>query len=144
MQNRTPVDVPTQVPNIIKFVPLIFGGILLLFMLKGAFIIVEPGMTGVKATLGKVNQTPLPEGLHFCVPGMDQVTQIDIRQRKESAEATAASKDLQTVSAKIDVQYSLVGGMVPQIYQKIGPREVFAKTIIDPCLLYTSPSPRDA
>lgn len=131
---RTPIDVPAGTPAILKFIPLIVILLIIGVVLRGTFVIIEPGHAGVKATLGKVNQKAMPEGLHFCIPGIDKISQVDIRQRKETASATAASKDLQTVSTRIDVQYSLVGAMVPQIFQKIGNREIFAVTIIDPAI----------
>ncbi len=131
--NRTPIDVPNP-PAILKLVPFLFILILLGLALKNTFVIVQPGHVGVKATLGKVNPKAMSEGFHFCIPGIDQVTQLDIRQRKESADATAASKDLQTVSTEIVIQYSLVGAVAPQIFQKIGERAAFAATIIDPAI----------
>ena len=130
---RKPIDV-SEAPAFLKFVPLVIIALVLIMVLKNALIIVEPGHAGAKATLGKVNPKALPEGFHFAIPGIDKITQIDIRQQKETAQSTAASRDLQTVSTRIDVQYSLRGEMVPKIYQKIGTREVFATTIIDPAL----------
>ncbi len=132
--SRPTVNVPTGVPPIFKLIPIFVIILILIGIGRNAFVIVKPGHAGAKATLGKVNPKSLPEGLHICIPGIDKVTQIDIRQRKESDETTAASRDLQTVSTQIDVQYSLVGAMVPKIYQKIGTREVFAVTIIDPAI----------
>ncbi len=131
---RKPIDVRPGVPSFFKVIPLFIILIFLASALRGTFVIVEPGHAGVKATLGKVNPKYMPEGMHFCIPGIDKITQIDIRQRKESAKTTAASKDLQTVSTEIDVQYSIVGAMAPQMFQKIGNREVFAHTIIDPAI----------
>lgn len=130
---RPPIDIPNN-PAIFKIIPIVVILFILVIIFKNAFVIVTPGHAGAKATLGKVNENVLPEGFHFCIPGIDKVTQIDIRQQKAAAEATAASRDLQTVSSKIDVQYSLRGEMVPQVYQKIGTREVFAFTIIDPAI----------
>lgn len=131
---RAPIDIPAGTPAILKFIPLVIILLIIGIALRNTLVIVQPGHAGVKATLGKVSQTELPEGLHFCIPGIDNVTQIDIRQRTERADATAASKDLQTVSTEVVLQYSLVGGKVPQIFQKIGSRETFAKTIIDPAI----------
>jgi|GEM_PF-118388 len=131
---RTPIEVPNGAPALFKIIPVIIILIILALVLKNAFVIVKPGHSGAKARLGKVSKDALPEGFHFAIPGIDKITQIDIRQNKETSEATAASKDLQTVSTKIEVQYSLRGEMVPLIYQKIGSREVFATTIIDPAI----------
>lgn len=134
MSKRTPIDIPAGTPAILKFIPVLIILLIIGIALRNTLVIVEPGHAGAKATLGKVNPKELPEGLHFCIPGVDKVTQIDIRQNTENAEAKAASKDLQTVSTEVEVNYSLVGGMVPQIYKQIGLRETFSKTIIIPAI----------
>jgi regulator of protease activity HflC (stomatin/prohibitin superfamily) len=85
--------------------------------------------------LGAVKMTPLKEGFHFKKPFIDQVEEIDIRLRKAESQATAASKDLQVVSTKVAVQYSLTGPVVPLTYQKIGRREIVESTLIDPAIM---------
>ena len=42
-----------------------------------------------------------------------QVEEIDIRLRKAESQASAASKDLQVVTTRVAVQYSLIGPIVP-------------------------------
>lgn len=131
MNKTVTVNPPTLLP---KILPIVIIGIIVLIILRSCFVIIDPGYVGVKAFLGNVSDKALPAGFHFVVPFADKVEQIDIRQQKETAKATAASADLQTVSTQIDVQYSLVGDIVPKVFQRVGRREVFAKTIIDPAI----------
>lgn len=100
-----------------------------------AFVIVDSGHVGVIRTLGAVQPDPLPEGFHFKKPLLDQVEVIDIRLRKAEGHASAASRDLQVVTTRVAVQYSLVGPVVPLTYQKIGRREIVETTLVNPAIL---------
>ena len=46
-----------------------------------------------------------------------------------------ASKDLQTVSTQVSVQYSLNSSFTPQVYKKIGLESAIAQTLIEPAIL---------
>lgn len=109
--------------------------VLIAGFLTSAFTIVDSGHVGVVRTLGAVQPEPLPEGFHFKKPLLDQVEIIDIRLRKAESQASAASKDLQVVSTRVAVQYSLNGPVVPITYQKIGRREVVETTLVNPAIM---------
>jgi regulator of protease activity HflC (stomatin/prohibitin superfamily) len=106
-----------------------------LFFVLSCFVVVDSGHVGVVRMLGAVNMTPLEEGFHFKKPIVDRVEEIDIRLRKAENQATAASRDLQVVSTKVAVQYSLTGPVVPLTYQKIGRRQIVESTLIDPAIM---------
>ena len=108
--------------------------IIIIFLVTSAFVIVESGHVGVVRTLGAVQPKPLPEGFHIKKPFLDKIEQIDIRLTKANAKSQAASKDLQTVTTQVTVQYSLVGDVAPLTYQKIGDREVVSATLIEPAI----------
>ena len=64
---------------------------------------------------------------------IDSVAEIDVRLRKAENQASAASKDLQVVSTEVAVQYSLIGEVMPKIYQNIGPRaDIVEANVVDP------------
>ncbi len=109
--------------------------VLALGLLMASFVIVDSGHVGVVRTLGAVQPEPFAEGFHFKKPFMDKIEQIDIRLRKAENQATAASKDLQVVSTKVAVQYSLNGAVAPMTYQKIGRAEVVETTLINPAIM---------
>jgi len=104
-------------------------------LIMSSFVIVDSGHVGVVRTLGAVQPDPLAEGFHFKKPYLDQVEIIDIRLRKAENQASAASKDLQVVSTRVAVQYSLNGPVVPLTYQKIGRREVVETTLVNPAIM---------
>ncbi len=104
-------------------------------VINDAYVIVNSGHVGVVRMLGAVQLTPLPEGFHLKKPFLDRVEEMDIRLTKEESKAGAASKDLQNVSTKVTVQYSLTGAVAPTTYQKIGVRRTVAATLINPAIL---------
>jgi len=104
-------------------------------VINDTYVIVNSGHVGVVRMLGAVQPTPLPEGFHLKKPFLDRVEEMDIRLTKEESQAGAASKDLQNVSTKVTVQYSLTGAVAPKTYQKIGVRRTVAATLINPAIL---------
>ena len=108
--------------------------VIIIFLVTSAFVIVESGHVGVIRTLGAVQPLALPEGIHFKKPFIDKIEQMDIRLTKANAKSQAASKDLQTVTTQVTVQYSLVGEVAPLTYQRIGDRDVVSATLIEPAI----------
>jgi prohibitin 2 len=103
-------------------------------ILSSMTVIVESGHVGVVRTLGAVQPVALPEGFHFKKPFIDQVEQMDIRLTASREQATAASKDLQTVTTQVTTQFSLNGELAPQIYQKIGTLPKVAVSLVQPAI----------
>ena len=112
-----------------------------LILLVGAFailsamsVVVESGNVGVVTTLGAVQPNALPEGFHLKKPFLDQVHQIDIRLTASNAQATAASKDLQSVRTQVTMQYSLNGSLAPLIFQRIGTLNKVSASLVEPAI----------
>lgn len=126
---------PAMPDNLLKtLVPLTILLIAAFALLSSLAVIVESGHVGVVRTLGAVNPTPLREGLHFKKPFMDQVEQMDVRLTASHAEATAASKDLQTVTTQVTMQYSLNGDLAPLTYQRIGTLGKVSASLVEPAI----------
>lgn len=119
-------------PQMIGVVALI---LIAVYLFMSSFVIVNAGHVGVVRTLGAVQPVAIEEGFHFKKPFIDQVEEIDIRLRKAENQASAASKDLQVVSTKVAVQYSMNGAVMPLTYQKIGRREVVQSTLVNPAIM---------
>lgn len=112
-------------------------GILLLvalMLISSAFVVVQAGNVGVVKRLGAVQAEPLPEGIHFKRPFMDEIEQVSTRLVPINAKATAASKDLQTVSTEVNVGYSLIGSFTPVVYRGIGDTSSVAIAIVEPAI----------
>lgn len=100
---------------------------LFVFLLSGVLIsgcnsirTVQPGFVGVLVRLGASQDEPLVEGLHFVVPFITSVYSIDTRIMRSEARGEAASKDLQTVSGTLVINYHLEKVKVVQLYRQIG------------------------
>lgn len=106
-----------------------------IYLFTSAFVVINAGHVGVVKTLGAVQPAPLEEGFHLKKPFIDQVEEVDIRLRKAENQASAASKDLQVVSTRVAVQYSMSGPIMPLTYQKIGRREIVESTLVSPAIL---------
>jgi prohibitin 2 len=122
-------------PSILKtLVPVTFVIAALVAVLMSLTVIVEAGHVGVLRTLGAVNPVPLKEGLHFKKPFVDQVEQVDIRLTASHAQATAASRDLQTVTTQVTTQYSMNGELAPLTYQRIGNLRKVSAVLVEPAI----------
>ncbi len=114
----------TIIAVIIIFVLLIVG--------FNSFSIISPGHTGVIVTLGKVSDKVLEEGIHFKIPFIQNVEQIDNRVLKTEVESNAASKDLQTISSKVSINYRVNKASSAQIYKNVGAD--FTNVIVNPAI----------
>lgn len=96
------------------------AALLLVFVAMNCFVIVDAGHTGVVVTLGKVNEGVLQEGMHFKAPFVQKVVKIDNRIVKLEVATEAFSKDLQTVSTTLAINYRVDTSKSYSIYKNIG------------------------
>ncbi len=94
--------------------------VVVLLIVTNCFCIVEPGHTGVVVTLGKVSDKVLQEGVHGKIPFVQRVVKIDNRIVKLEVETEAFSKDLQTVSTVLAINYRVDTSKSYSIYKNIG------------------------
>ena len=108
----------------------IFGALLIAVGGIGSGIAIVPaGYRGVLLRFGAV-QGVLSEGIHLVVPEVNSVELLEVRTQKEEAQSAAASKDLQTVTTTVAINYHLSEDGVGDLYKKVG-RDYRAR-IIDP------------
>lgn len=101
----------------------------------GSWVTVNAGHRGVVVRMGAVQKGVLGEGLHFKLPWIDKVREMNVQVQKNAAHANAASKDMQIVSTNIATNYMLVPETVDEVYQKIG--LAFEDKIIEPAVQET-------
>jgi len=84
--------------------------------------IVDAGHRGVLLHWNAVDTTipPLEEGLHFVVPFQDQVVNMEVRTLLFVKATSSASKDLQTVSTEVTVNYHPSPVSVNTLYKEVG------------------------
>ena len=107
-----------KVQKIIITVVILF---ILLLVALNSFTTVSAGHSGVVTTFGKVSENVLQEGLHFKIPFVQNIVLIDNRvQKAEVSNASSASKDLQTVTSTIVVNYKVLNSYSASVYKNIG------------------------
>lgn len=102
----------------IGFVVLILIGVIV----YSSVHIVDAGHRGVLLHWNAVNTElpPLVEGLHFVTPFADTVVNIEIRTLKYVKSTSSASKDLQTVSTAVTVNYNPSPESIHHLYKNVG------------------------
>lgn len=110
------------------------GGVLgiILFLIVNPLVFISAGERGVVLHWGAVTDTILGEGVHWVVPLVESVKEMDVMTQKEEREVTASSKDLQVVSSKVAINYKLDALKVNKIYQNL--RYDYVERIIDPTI----------
>lgn len=114
---------------------IIFGiifGIIALIMVFGSFGTVDAGMRGVVLNLGAITGEVKEPGLYFKWPIMTDVQDMSVQVQKEEAESSAASSDLQNVTAKVALNYHLDPNNVANTYENL--RRDYATKVIQPAL----------
>ena len=84
--------------------------------------IVDAGHRGVLLHFNAVDTTipPLEEGLHFVVPFADSVVPMEVRTLLFVKGTSSASKDLQTVTTEVTVNYRPNPEAVTTLYKEVG------------------------
>lgn len=110
-----------------------------IFIIAKPFVIINSGEVGIKSTAGKYDFTPLQAGLHFFIPGIQNVIIVDTRVRtinfsrtedmgvvgknqgifRNDAISVMDSRGL-TVSIELTVQYQLNSTTAPQTIAEYG------------------------
>ena len=80
------------------------------------FTSVSPQERGVVVRAAQINKV-LEPGWHWRTPILDRVVKMDVSTQKSEVDASAASKDLQSVSAKIAVNFALDPSQVATLYR---------------------------
>ena len=93
---------------------------------------VPAGFVGIRTQFGAVSGNFLPEGLNFNIPFIQNIQLMDCRIQKIEAEAIAASKDLQTVTSKIAVNFSVSPDKATQLFKEVGTN--YRAVIIEPAV----------
>ncbi|MGI6153913.1 MAG: prohibitin family protein [Christensenellaceae bacterium] len=104
----------------------------ILILVFASTTVVEAGHTGVVVTMGAVSDTILTEGLHFKLPFVQSVVQVNNRTQKVEADGTAASKDLQIVTYTVGINYKILNDQSAYLYKNVG--QAYETTIIAPAI----------
>jgi regulator of protease activity HflC (stomatin/prohibitin superfamily) len=108
------------------------GVILIVLGIVNAVTIIQPGSVGIVIRLGEAQPNALEEGIHFVIPFITHVRELDVKIQKAEAKTAAASKDLQTVNATIVVNYRIDKTKAVTLLREIGVN--YLSTVIEPAI----------
>lgn len=100
----------------------LFGFVVLLVILFFVFCFrtVDAGQVGIITRFGDVNRTA-PSGVVLKLPyPIERLHKMEIRVQKEQQTSTAATSDLQDVTATLALNYALDGSSALKVYKEIG------------------------
>jgi len=118
--------------DVVKTIQFVVVGVLAFILIFSTVVIVPAGYRGVLMTFGKPSMDTMGEGIHFKIPLAQTVKNLEVRTTKLETNADAASRDLQEVQTTIAVNYHLIPGEVPLLYQEVGLD--YQERIISPAL----------
>lgn len=114
------VDLKEKTPGG-KIAAIIIIAVLVIIIFVTSLAIVPAGSTGVITTFGKVSENTYSEGFHLKIPLAQELVIVSNKIQVYEADASAVSKDLQTVSSKIAVNFRVKADSSAEIYKNIGP-----------------------
>lgn len=106
--------------KVVKIIVIVISAIIALIILCASTTTVPSGHTGVVVQLGKVTGETFSDGFHFKPPFVTKVIKMDNQVQKEDVECNAVSKDLQTISSSIAVNYHLSAENSAGMYKNVG------------------------
>lgn len=118
--------------KIVKIVVIAVCAVLVVGVALTCFTVVPAGHTGVVLTFGAVEENVLDEGLHFKMPLVQTVVQMNNRTQKIEADGTSSSKDLQIISYVVAVNFHVNDDSSASLYQNVG--KDYGSVIIVPAI----------
>ena len=106
--------------------------VIVLFSMLNPITFIGAGQRGVVLQWGAVSDTIWGEGAHFRVPFYQKVKKVDTQTQKMEIEVLAYSKDIQTVTSKLALNYHLKSELVNKLWQQVG--NDYESRLIDPAI----------
>jgi len=86
----------------------------------GSIQTVDTGCTGVQVYMGSVQNRTLAPGFHLKAPYICTVVEVDNKVQKVEVDAASTSKDLQSVSSTLAINYHLAVESSVDMYKNVG------------------------
>ena len=114
--------------------PIVLALVALIVLAVGSssFVIINPGQTGVLSILGKAQDGPLLEGVHFKPPIVSAVDIYDVTVQKFEVPAQSSTRDLQNLSASFAINFRLDPSEVVTVRRTQGTLANIVSKIIAP------------
>lgn len=94
--------------------------------------VIGPGERGVRLHAGRADTEILQPGIHLYFPVLYGVATMDTQVQKSEIETSASTKDLQEITAKLAVNWSINPDRVVSVYTLVGDESTFYERVIAP------------
>jgi regulator of protease activity HflC (stomatin/prohibitin superfamily) len=109
--------------------------VFLIILLANSVSVIPVGKVGIKTQFGEIKGNTLESGLNFKLPFIQNINKINCQVQKIEVNASAASKDMQTVTSKLAINYSIDKISATKLYKDIGVK--YEEIIISPTIQET-------
>jgi len=109
----------------------VIGVIALILAATQTLTVIQAGSVGVVKIFGKVNATPLYEGINVRNP-FAEIIKMNIKTQERREEMRVPSKEGLTIGLEASIIYHLDGSMAPEVYKTIGREEDYVRKILLP------------
>ena len=104
-----------------------------LVVLLNSFTTVPTGHVGIKTRFGKVQDSVIQEGLNVKTPFIEKIVKIDCKTKKIEESSEGSTKDMQTVTSTVAVNYNVKKDSANILYREVG--KEYEDIIIKPAIL---------
>jgi len=119
--------------KILIITKIVIGLLFFIITLINSFYTVNEGHIGVIKRFSEAISQVEP-GLHWKIPFVDSVNEIEIRTRKNVETMPVATKEQMRAQATVSVNWTVKKAFVLDLYKKYGSLEQFEDRILDPKL----------
>lgn len=112
---------------------ILIGVFIVITIIFASITTIPTGYVGIKTRFGQVQNDVIQEGLNTKVPFIEKIVKIDCRTKKIEKTSESSTKDMQTVSTTVAVNYSVNKDTANQLYREVGTE--FEDIIINPAIL---------
>ena len=115
-----------------KVITFAIVGIFIIITIFCSFTTIKSGEVGLKVRFGKIVDTTLSEGFNFKIPYIESIKKINIKVQKLELDTESSSKDLQTITTKLAVNYRVAKDKATDLYRNVGNN--YEETILTPAI----------
>lgn len=107
---------------------------ILTIIIFSSFYVINPWEVWLVKRLWELDKDYKTEWLHWKVPFIESVTKMSIKNKKLEWVTSAASKDLQSVSTSIAVNYSIIANSSTELYANVWIIKDIESVLINPAI----------
>jgi regulator of protease activity HflC (stomatin/prohibitin superfamily) len=107
------------------------AGIVAIVLIMGSVYTVNEGHIGIVKRFSEAKMQVSP-GLHFKVPFIDSVEEIEVRTRKNEEKMTSSTKEQMPVTVSVSVNWTVDKTAALDLYRQYGGLSQFENRILDP------------